>query len=649
MNRYINVVRTVVIGLFMLAADCRVALVLATVPARAACPLVPVPKVYQEKGGRWDLRPPQVAAIVLGDKASDPEKYAAERLQAALKQKTGGQYRICTEDQLPAQATQVFLLGQASTNRLLDQLCRKHKLDLSEKSPGHDGFVLEMIEDAARQVVLIGGSDPRGVIYGQATFVNLLTKQGTGWGFPRVSVRDWPSIKWRAFTQNNLDAYLEPGRLDRYVDARLNFIELRDGPPPGRGHFGVPPDFELDRGRCKTLLHEAHRRGFFVYGVVFCGVKPEKHDATFKQFQVLKDLGVDGLYVSFDDPGGGVGQDKLVARVVEFARVSGYTGHRLAMLPPSGHYQKVDTPFNRKLAAVPGFANATWFFTSVPCAADVDARKRIGLEKAHGWWHNWPIAQQGGFCLTPKYLPLLKLENGWGKPTYETLRNAAQVIDSAIVWVRGMDEYLNQVFGIWAWAPETHDWPAIQQFVYSRVFGPSLVEPARQFDARLQEFMRLLKWEGPGDWNVWVIRLADVKQRPKALELLREMEASLKALEARAPAETSLTAERLQKQFLGPMRDTLRYGRLMAELEFPDHVVSRETVGQKVKGLLRAGKEEEAREYLAQVREKVNPLLENVSRELGSLRQAQLYMADWQRLLDVNQWKRQLKTVKPRG
>lgn len=629
MNRYIIFVETIVIGLLALV-----------VRARAEIPLVPVPKVYRETGGRWKLQPPQLAAIVLGDKASEPEKYAAERLQAALRQKTAGDYLVCSESQIPPQATQLFLLGQASTHGLLDRLCRKRQLDLSETSPGHDGFLLEMIEEDSRQVVLIGGGNPRGVIYGQATFLNLLEKQGTTRGFCRVSVRDWPSIKWRAFTQNCLDAYLETGRLDRYVDARLNFIELRDGPPPGRGQFGVPPDYQLDQDRCKTLLREAHRRGFFVYGVVFCGVQPQKHDATFKQFQVLSDLGVDGLYVSFDDPGGGVGQDKLVTRVVEFARSHGYTGHRLAMLPPSPDYQHVDTPFNRKLASVPGFNDATWFFTSVPCAADAEAAKRIGLQKPHGWWHNWPIAQQGGFSLTPRYLPLLKLENGWGKPTYTKLQNAAQVIDSANVWVRGMDEYLNQAFGIWAWAPETHHWPATQQFVYARVFGPSLVETARQFDTRLQELLRLMKWEGPGDWNVWVIRLADVGQRPKARQLLQELEASLEILEARAPAETSLAAERLQSRFLVPMRETVRCGRLMAELEFPDYTLSRETIRQKVKDLVAAGKEDEARQYLAQVRDSVAPLLEKITVELGSLRQTQLYVAEWQRLLELNHRRR---------
>ena len=642
MSRYVVFAGTVVMGLSVLVVSSPVARTAqaASEPAGIACPLVPVPKVYRETGGRWELQPPRAAAIVVGDKASEPEKYAAERLQAALRQKTAGHYLVCPESQIPSQATQLFLLGQTSTHGLLDRLCRKQQLELRENSPGHDGFLLEMVEDGSRQMVLIGGSNPRGVIYGQATFLNLLKKQGTTWSFCRVSLRDWPSIKWRAFTQNNIDAYLEPGRLDRYVDARLNFIELRDGPPPRRGHFGVPPDFPLDQSRCQTLLREAHRRGFFVYGVVFCGVQPQKHDATFKQFQVLSDLGVDGLYVSFDDPGGGVNQDKLVARVVEFARAHGYTGNRLAMLPPSPDYQRVDTAFNRKLASVPGFTDATWFFTSVPCPADREAAKRIGLQKPHGWWHNWPIAEQGGFSLTPKYLPLVKLENGWGKPTYTMLQNAPQVIDSAIVWVRGMDEYLNQVFGIWAWAPETHHWPATQEAVYSRVFGPSLVEPARQFDTCLQELLRLMKWEGPGDWNVWVIRLADVQRRAQAQQLLQELEASLEILQTQAPAETSLSAERLHSQFLVPMRESVRCGRLMAELEFPDYILSRETIRQKVKDLMGAGKEEEARQYLAQIRDKIAPLLEKISRDLGALPQAQRYVAEWQRLLELNHGKR---------
>lgn len=118
------------------------------------------------------------------------------------------------------------------------------------------------------------------------------------------------------------------------------------------------------------------------------------------------------------------------------------------------------------------------------------------------------------------------------------------------------------------------------------------------------------------------------------------MEESLKILEARAPAETSLPVGRLQSQFLAPMRETLRCGRRMAELEFPDYLLSRESLGQKIKELIRSGKEAESRQYLAQVREKAAPLLEKITQELGSLPQTPRYVAQWQQLLEWNHWKR---------
>ena len=111
-------------------------------------------------------------------------------------------------------------------------------------------------------------------------------------------------------------------------------------------------------------------------------------------------------------------------------------------------------------------------------------------------------------------------------------------------------------------------------------------------------------------------------------------------LQTQAPAETSLSAERLHSQFLVPMRESVRCGRLMAELEFPDYILSRETIRQKVKELMGAGKEEEARQYLAQIRDKIAPLLEKISRDLGALPQAQRYVAEWQRLLELNHGKR---------
>ena len=55
MSRYVVFAGTVVMGLSVLVVSSPVARTAqaASEPAGIACPLVPVPKVYRETGGRW--------------------------------------------------------------------------------------------------------------------------------------------------------------------------------------------------------------------------------------------------------------------------------------------------------------------------------------------------------------------------------------------------------------------------------------------------------------------------------------------------------------------------------------------------------------------------------------------------------------------
>jgi len=152
------------------------------------CPLVPVPKSYRDQGRTWQLFGPDQAAIVLGAQASEPERYAAERLQTHIERRFKRRIRSVAEAALPDAVRQVFLLGQRSTNAWLDQLCRERKAEGDHRRPHapradsgppsvpstvadsgprsvpstmEDGFVIECLEDRGRQVVMVGGSNWR--------------------------------------------------------------------------------------------------------------------------------------------------------------------------------------------------------------------------------------------------------------------------------------------------------------------------------------------------------------------------------------------------------------------------------------------------------------------------------------------------------
>ncbi|MDI9443840.1 MAG: alpha-glucuronidase family glycosyl hydrolase, partial [Planctomycetota bacterium] len=230
----------------------------AAVPARGAaeadCPLVPVPKSYHDHGRAWELSEPQQAAIALGAEASETERYAAERLQAHVERRFKQRIPIVVESAVAESVRQVFLLGQRSSNPWVDKLCREQKIGLGDAEPVADGFLIECVEDGGRQVVLVAGGNPRGVVYGADAVFDLMRAEAGRTVWPVVSVRDWPSIPWRGRPHSVLRQHLVPGALDAYIRARLNFTDVRDNPhakasnvyPARKASMGFPAGVPID-------------------------------------------------------------------------------------------------------------------------------------------------------------------------------------------------------------------------------------------------------------------------------------------------------------------------------------------------------------------------------------------------------------------
>ena len=625
------------------------ALALGAEPA-APCPIVPTPKVYKDTGRTAELS--AAAAIVVGAKAAEPERYAAERLQGLVERRFRLRLPIAVEDKVDAAVRQVILLGQRTTNAWLDKLCTAKGLDLSEKSPGPDGFIIETAEDGGRQALLIGGGGPRGVIYGQDAFFDLLRRDGEKVVFPVVSVRDWPSIAWRGRPSSLLATHLAPGALDAYVRARANFIDIRHAaalyqarskfhPQDRFAPFGCPPGDIADKPVVKQVVAEAHRRGLFVYGTVSCGVEPKQFAAVLRTAEGLIEIGVDGLWVSFDDPGATQGAETLIAQAIDLARRHGITGRAIAITPPAGSYEKITTPFNQRAAQVPGVADATWFFTRVPCQADADAARQLGLARHPSWWHNWPMLPRGGFLHEneggfplradgkPAYYELPPLSLGWGSPRYEHLRSAPACTDAVIPWGGGAEEYTLAAIHFWAWNPEKHDWALTRRAIHAYVFGPSQAPAAQDFDEALARLKSLFVLPGPAvlPGRTWPPKLQRPEDRAAALKLLDEMAARLTLLEAKAPAATLLDPARLERLFLEPMRATVAYARTMAELDYPDYAFA--GFQARVGELIAARQLDAAQQAFAAERDKLLPKLDQVAEALRGLKGIDDYAEFW--------------------
>ncbi|MBI3987555.1 MAG: hypothetical protein HY343_11575 [Lentisphaerae bacterium] len=612
------------------------------------CPLVPIPKEYEETGGAAKLAGD--AVIVIGANATEPEKYAAERLQGLIERRFKRKLAVVTEDKA-GEVKQPIVLGQASTSERVKTLCDQQKIDLSElagKSASQDGFVIEVLDGG--KTVLVGGSNPRGVIYGAEAFFDLLRSEGGEVTFPLVSVRDWPSIPWRGRPFHTVERHLAPGVMEAYAHARLNFIDIRNS------FSGTGQGTDLSKLPAKKLIEEAHRRGILVYGTVMARGKGE--GAARKLFEEFATLGCDGLWASFDDAGGGKDPISFIKMVVEVAGKYGIPGTRLAFTPAAGSYNALGED-ERPFAEIPGFAEATFFITKPPTKKMAELAPKLGMKRPPGWWHNWPTYSFGlipgryfgGSSFqnrrVPAYLELAPLELGWGTPKYDAIRDAAGNCDTVMLWNGiGTEEYNTTVMGIWAWAPETHDWERTRLAIYGWVFGPAQANAGADFDDRLWAFdkryglptgLKRLKDEVTDPR-----RLKDVKDRAKALQVIGEMEAALTLLETRAPGESMLEPTRLKEYFLEPMRATATYARKMAELDYPEYALA--DLDDEILALVEKGQDEDARKRLTEIRERVTAQVEKVATELAGLVRVDPYVKDWkERVSGLDYWKKKLE------
>ncbi len=122
--------------------------------------LVPTPKQVKDYQRTMVIPRPEELTIVLGDKATETEEYAAHRLQELVESRFGVNLPLQHEGDSPPGARQTILLGQMATNSRLNQLCQSRKIEMAEDSPGPDGYVIEVLDEDS--TVLVCGSIARG-------------------------------------------------------------------------------------------------------------------------------------------------------------------------------------------------------------------------------------------------------------------------------------------------------------------------------------------------------------------------------------------------------------------------------------------------------------------------------------------------------
>ena len=583
-------------------------------------------------------------AIVVGARATAPERSAADMLQRYVARRFGTSWPVLAEDKgKPSQAT-IILLGQRVTNHWLDQLCEQRGIDLGPKSPGADGYVIEMFEVQGHTVILAGGSNARAVGYAQDTLFQLLAADEGGLSVRRASIRDWPTVPWRGRPQTQVVHHLQPGIMDCYVSSRVNFVDLRNGT------YAFEPDYEFtekDIADIAKAIKDAHDRGILVYGTVNCGVPRSQHDRVLAMFDKFVSFGVDGLWVSFDDRGPGEAPEEIVRRTLELAARYGIKDHLIATTPPKGSYQTIDVPFNRTIMAVPGMERALWFWTCLPSAKARDEARSIGLTVRPSWWHNWPRPNSGFTHIHNSglhaeggrsYMELSAMAKGWHEPPYELLAEAAPCVEAVMPWGGNAwhQYYIVPVIGWWGWDPKQHDWQAVRARIYDLVFGSSQVRDVMAFDDTLIEAKTLFTYPcRPAKWKIQTLpRLRRLDDRTRANDLLDQLEALRSKIERRATAETMLDPEPVQSRMLDAMQQEIVAGKAAAKLAYPEYWWDKHQ--RQILDSVYDGDMDRANRLTAEVRDRLIAEADAVSRALGFLKPTKVYASWWRRVAGMD-------------
>lgn len=494
--------------------------------------------------------------------------------------------------------------------------------------------------------VRILGNDANGLIYGAYALLDLFSSDPSSGKITLTAFQavDWPSIPRRGRPHFVLMQNLTPGALDAYARGRINYVDVRDNPtmpetaiyPHRAAPMGFVPGQKIDEKNVRRVIDEAHRRAMFVYACVAAATTKRAegiivgfdklnedrfYDDVNRSFETLLALGADGLWLSFDDIGVGTDAGKAIANFLALAQKHGLSGSQLAFTPAVGAYQNIDHPINHELSRIPEFNRIQWYFTRVPCQADMELCSQMGLTLKPAWWHNLIDLRAGfqsnaniavslrpgrvesatfrhlGYELAPgtatdsndvaeaetenpiplpAYLELHPLSAGWHKPQWDAVRNASQFTDNVMLFCVGggfPEEYLDVMFGFWAWNPENFDWARCQDSIYGWVYGLALAQTAREFDRKLVELKLMCvmpsRFFKPGE--NFPPHLRDVKRRGEALALLDELDALCARIQADAPKNSALNRDRLEIVYLEPMRKTLEVARFCVETDFPEY------------------------------------------------------------------------------
>ncbi len=151
--------------------------------------IFPIPKQIQITSDIFI--PDETMSIIVPQNMSRNDVFLARFLVRELSDKFGIAVKIESGMEIPKNR-KIVVIGRYD-NPLIRGYCKENKLEVNDKIPGPEGYILQVSTDK----IIVAGSDEQGAFYGLQSLRQLLNA-GNGKEIQGVNVKDWPSYPFRA-------------------------------------------------------------------------------------------------------------------------------------------------------------------------------------------------------------------------------------------------------------------------------------------------------------------------------------------------------------------------------------------------------------------------------------------------------------------
>ena len=243
------------------------------------------------------------SAIVIGKDASSAERHAAEELARYVKAISGADLEILSGRSREAHYKNLILIGQPSTNPMIEKLNAAGAIEVTSEKPGLDGFVIKTLDRHHKKVLVLASAQPRGCLYAVYHLLENYAHVGFfpvgGENIPHnanltlepIDLAQRPQFPDREYFQGCAYSYSAQfwtaedwkAEIDWMAKKKLNLLHLTLGAEEPKKvameSFGVPmPPLTESARRDQVLLKEifayARSLGIRVVGPAFNGYVP---------------------------------------------------------------------------------------------------------------------------------------------------------------------------------------------------------------------------------------------------------------------------------------------------------------------------------------------------------------------------------------